>query len=295
LVVLYVHTVFAMPHAVSTSCIASLPSVSLAGDVALSMLAPQLAQRVWRGQACGAAPLSVVPTGHAGLDGHLPGGGWPRQSVTEVLQIQDGVAEWRLLLPALAPLLAPSPTFRRAIVAIGCPHEPFLPGLQQAGVKPRQLVWVRTDTVAQSLWATEQAIKSLGPAAVLAWLPHARPEQIRRLQVHALEGDAPVFLMRPATAQYESSAAPLRVLVEPAVPLPVGQLAVRILKRRGAAHEGVIVLRAMPSRLGAVVPAARMSRFSLARDGAQHASVEQSHAALAGASTRTVDVAGRGR
>lgn len=283
-----------MPHATSTSCIASLSSASLAGDAALSMLTPQLAQRIWRGQACGGTPLSVVPTGYAGLDGQLPGGGWPRQSVTEVLQAQDGVAEWRLLLPALAPLLAPLSTPRQAIVAIGCPHEPFLPGLQQAGVKPRQLVWVRTGTVAQSLWATEQAIKSLGPAAVLAWLPHARPEQIRRLQVHALEGDAPVFLMRPATAQHEPSAAPLRVLVEPAGPSLVGpvagRLGLRILKRRGAAHEGVIVLRAMPSRLAAV-----MSRSSLARESAQHASSEQGHAALAGVSARTADVAGRGR
>lgn len=274
-----------MPHAISISCVASLSPVSMAGDAVLSMLTPQLAQRIWRGQACGAASLQVVPTGHAGLDRHLPGGGWPRQSITEVLQAQDGVAEWRLLLPALAPLLAD----RQAIVAIACPHEPFLPGLQQAGVKPRQLIWVRADTAAQSLWATEQAIKSLGPAAVLAWLPHARPEQIRRLQIHALDGDAPVFLMRPATAQHEPSAAPLRVLVAPAGPSHLG---LRIVKRRGAAHEGVIALRGMPGRLAAVVPTARLS---LPPDGGRHESPEQTHAALAGTPAHAVDIAGRSR
>jgi protein ImuA len=156
-------------------------------------------------------------------------------------------------------------------------------------VKPRQLVWVRTASVAQSLWATEQAIKSLGPAAVLAWLPHARPEQIRRLQIHAMEGDAPVFLMRPATAQHEPSAAPLRVLVEPAGPAHLG---LRIVKRRGAAYEGVITLRAMPSRLAAVVPSARLG---VSRDGGRHESLEQGHAALAGTPARAVDIAGRNR
>ena len=47
--------------------------------------------------------------------------------------------------------------------------------------------------------------------AVLAWLPEARPEQIRRLQVNALSSDAPAFLVRPERVGQQSSAAPLRL------------------------------------------------------------------------------------
>lgn len=48
----------------------------------------------------------------------------------------------------------------------------------------------------------------------MAWLPQARPEQIRRLQIHAQSCDAPVFLLRPITALNDASPAPLRVTVQ---------------------------------------------------------------------------------
>jgi len=217
---------------------------------ALAALSPGLAQRVWHGHELATAPVQAMPTGYPALDAQLPGGGWPHQCVTEVLQPQDGVAEWRLLLPGLAPLLADD----RPLIAIGCPHEPYLPGLRQAGVQPGCMVWVRALSLAQRLWATELAIKSAGPGAVLAWLPHARAAHIRRLQTHALACNVPVFLLRPGSAQHEASAAPLRVLVSP---LGAWHLGLSILKRRGAAHEGVIRLRSIPSRLATVIPARR--------------------------------------
>jgi len=248
------------------------------GRSALVALAPHLAQCVWRGDALGAAPVRAIPSGYAALDAQLPGGGWPRQSLTEVLQSQHGVAEWRLLLPGLAPWLDED----HPLIAIGCPHEPYFPGLRQAGVKPGHLIWVRAQAQAQCLWATEQAIKSVGPGAVLAWLPHARAEQIRRLQAHALAYEGPVFLMRPSTARLEASAAPLRVSVSPLSPWHLG---VSILKRRGAAHEGVIDLRSIPSRLGTAVPARQRSPTVLSETGAQ----QSGYAVLAGTS-HAVDV-----
>lgn len=59
----------------------------------------------------------------------------------------------------------------------------------------------------------EQLIKSDPCGAVLVWLPQARPEQLRRLQVHAQSCDAPVFIVRPETALRDTSAASLRVSV----------------------------------------------------------------------------------
>ncbi len=52
----------------------------------------------------GAAAAAGLPTGYAALDRCLPGGGWPRQGLIEILSDQRGIGELRLLLPALAAL-----------------------------------------------------------------------------------------------------------------------------------------------------------------------------------------------
>ncbi|MDQ5926113.1 MAG: protein ImuA, partial [Pseudomonadota bacterium] len=69
-------------------------------------LPPHLAALVWQGEAMGHHQAHVVASGHAALDAVLPDGGWPCQSLTEILQAQAGLGEWRLLAPALARLVA---------------------------------------------------------------------------------------------------------------------------------------------------------------------------------------------
>ena len=86
--------------------------------------------------------------------------------------------------------------------------------------------------------------------AILAWLPQARPEQLRRLQVHAQSCDCLIFLFRPEAAQRDASPAPLRVLAA------LGkdwELDVRILKRKGALLEDAIALASIPSTLSRVL------------------------------------------
>ena len=138
---------------------------------------------VWRATELGHAEIETVSTGYALLDAELPAAGWPRGAVTELLQPQPSIAEWRLLLPALAPLASA----RRPILAIGPPHHPYTAGLRRYGVPERHLVMVRTDTPARRLWAAEQAARAGGLAAVIAWLPNVRPAQMRRLQVLAAQ------------------------------------------------------------------------------------------------------------
>jgi len=220
-------------------------------------LEASLQGRLWRGSSLGAAADPTLPSGFAALDAELPGGGWPLKAAVELLTPDAGVLEWRLLAPALQHWWAgqappsPAPGRRqrqqampalRSLLLVNPPHMPHLPGLQALGLPPSALVWVSATTAAQALWAAEQAIKSR--VAVLAWLPEARPEQIRRLQVSALSSDAPVFLMRPEkTARHQSSAAPLRLVVQPG---DGWDLAVHLLKRRGPAHEGWLALPATP-------------------------------------------------
>jgi len=67
-------------------------------------LLQQHASTLWRAQErpCGASPLAAgLPTGHAELDRCLPGGGWPRQGLIEILTDRNGIGELSLLLPAL--------------------------------------------------------------------------------------------------------------------------------------------------------------------------------------------------
>ena len=222
--------------------------------------------RVWRGSSLGATVAPTLPSGFAALDAELPGGGWPLQAAIELLAAQPGVLEWRLLAPALrgwwaAQALPAPPTGRRArtpaptgrtLLLVNPPHTPHLPGLQALGLPPQALIWASAATPAESLWAAEQAIKS--HVAVLAWLPDARPEQVRRLQVHALGSDAPTFLMRPERAGQQSSAAPLRVAVRPG---DGWGLDVHLLKRRGPTHEGWLALPAMPGAVEPLLTAAK--------------------------------------
>ncbi len=227
----------------------------------------RLQGRLWRGSSLGRSADPVLSSGFAALDAELPGGGWPTRAVVEVLTPQSGVLEWRLLAPALrswwagqAPA-AVSPGRRsrqaaepalRSLLLVNPPHTPHLPGLRALGLPPSALIWVEAGTPAQALWAAEQAIKSR--VAVLAWLPEARPEQIRRLQVSALSSDAPTFLMRPESASRQSSAAPLRLVVQPG---EGWDLAVHLLKRRGPAHEGWLGLSAVPGEVEPLLTAAK--------------------------------------
>lgn len=226
----------------------------------------RLQGRLWRGSSLGSATAPVLPSGFPALDAELPGGGWPLQAVTELLMPQFGALEWRLLAPALqswwaaqaGPAAPPGRRARaaapalRSLLLVNPPHAPHLPGLRALGLPPSALIWVKAATPAQQLWAAEQAIKSR--VAVLAWLPEARPEQIRRLQVGALGSDAPAFLMRPEPAGQQSSAAPLRLIVQPGADW---QLALRLLKRRGPAHEGWLMLPAVPGAIDPLLTAAR--------------------------------------
>ncbi|KQV61047.1 hypothetical protein ASC95_06440 [Pelomonas sp. Root1217] len=226
----------------------------------------RLQGRLWRGSSLSTAADPTLASGFAALDAELPGGGWPLRAVTELLTPQPGVLEWRLLSPALRgwwaaqalPTAAPGRRGRastpalRSLLLINPPHAPHLPGLQALGLPPSALIWVQAGTPAQALWAAEQAIKSR--VAVLAWLPEARPEQIRRLQVNALSSDAPAFLVRPERVQQQSSAAPLRLVVQPG---EGWSLTVHVLKRRGPAHEGWLTLPAVPGAVEPLLTAAK--------------------------------------
>lgn len=225
----------------------------------------ELRADVWHAHTLATPVAQVVATGQAALDAQLPGGGWPVGALTELLLAPSVHAEWRLLAPALAR------SGTAAVVLVGPPHRPFGPALAAQGVASQRLVWVHTSASAQRLWATEQALRCAGVDAVLAWLPQARPDQLRRLQMAAAEYNCLLFAMRPVNAQHESSPAALRLRVEPAVvqsPVgPIDSLQVNLLKRRGPPLDQALYLGACAPALASLLVAVQGN----ARHGAAQA------------------------
>ena len=245
------------------------PSTSTAPATA-RQIEPIHAQ-VWRASSLGACVKPCVPSGFHTLDAELPGGGWPTGGLSEILMAPFALLEWRLLGPALKPLLAepieaaragrPGTAAGCAMLLINPPHTPHLPGLQACGLPAKQLIWIEAGTQQQRLWTIEQAIKSNAAAAILAWLPEARPEQIRRLQCCAQGANAPIFLFRPLQERAQSSAAPLRLALSHGADWC---LQVQILKRRGPVHGGVLSLPALPAGLAQVLTPTMPARAQLA-------------------------------
>ena len=249
--------------------------------------------RLWQAGSLGRSQARTLASGFAALDAELPGGGWPCQSLCEILQPPGQHAEWRLLAPGLRQLFrgGPGQVARPAppLLLIAPPFIPHGPGLQDLGLDAAHWVCIQPatpgagapscapragrrvqsppqhpsqnlslhQTLHQALWVAEQAIKSQAAGAVLAWLDGARPEQIRRLQAAALNSPAPVFLMRPDTAASQSSASPLRLrLSQPAATrgLAPGLLEVLLLKRRGPAMVEPLLLHSLPPALQHCLP-----------------------------------------
>lgn len=221
-------------------------------------LPPELADAVWRGSELGGGRPAFATTGFPALDRQLADGGWPCGSLVEVLQPQPSLIEWRLIGPCLRSLVSGG----RSVIVIGHPKRPHLVGLRHLGIEEDNLMWVKVDPPSHRLWATEQAIRSNSAAAILTWMPQARPEQLRRLQVLAQGFEGLVFIIRPVQARHDPSPAPLRVL---ASPLFDWQLKVEILKRRGPAHETPLILDSIPGGLQHVLTE-RTRRPSLLRE-----------------------------
>jgi protein ImuA len=215
-----------------------------------------LGDAVWPADTLGSAAGDTLASGHAALDAVLPGGGWPLDALSELLQPPGLHAEWRLLLPALVRLQQASPG---ALVLVGPPHVPFGPALQAQGLAVQRLLWLQVSEPQARLWATEQALRCAGVQAVLAWLPQVRAEPLRRLQLASQTHGKPLFAVRPAQAQGESSPAVLRLLLAPWSDSLAAQtqaqgaddLGLQVLKRRGPPLLQPLLLPGRQGRLSA--------------------------------------------
>jgi protein ImuA len=180
-----------------------------------------------------------IATGYPLLDAQLADRGWPRAGLIELLNVQAGIGELRLLSPALS-LLSQA---QRWIVWVNPPHIPYAPALAAFDIDIAKVLLVHPKTHAEMLWSVEQALKLGTSSAVLAWLDETKlaAKDIRRLKLAAKRGTTLAVLFRPETAAEQPSAAELRILLH-AEAAPDG-LTLEILKRRGGWPTGRLRLQ----------------------------------------------------
>lgn len=213
-----------------------------------------LPPQVWRGCELAQAQERTLPSGHAALDAQLPGGGWPLGNLVEVLQQEQQQHVWQLLGPALAQAMAAR---GEPAVLVNAPYQPFGPALRAQGIVPERLLCVQAERAPARLWAAEQSLRCAEVCAVLAWLPQARSEELRRLHLCAQATEKLLVVFRPVAARNQATPARLRLLVQGAEVLEL-----RILKRRGPPLLQPLLLPAQPERLSALLAARRSRRRS---------------------------------
>jgi len=188
---------------------------------------------LWRGSDL-ARVERTVPSGFGELDSALPGGGWPRAVLAELLRDEEGIGELQLLLPALARLAQAG----EEIVLVAPPHVPHAPAFASAGIAPGQVILVDAAEDRQRWWAAEQVLRANSARVVLFWPATLGEQRLRRLQFAAQEGDALAFLFATTARAAQPSPAPLRIRLSQAGP----RLCVDIFKRRGVVMRAPLLL-----------------------------------------------------
>lgn len=198
---------------------------------------------LWRGDQLAQAADGLA-SGFPDLDRELPGGGWPKGTLTELLADAEGIGELHLLLPALERLAQGG----EWIALVAPPHIPYAPAFASRGIDPTRVIVVAATNDRQCWWAAEQVLRSKSAGALLFWPKTIREQRVRRLQLAAQEGTALAFLFAPTVRATQSSPAPLRLKLSPSG----YRLGVDIFKRRGG-------LLSVPLRLDVATQAAAHS------------------------------------
>src|SRR5512139_2357820 len=148
------------------------PAPSSGPSRGAAKLAPEdLHPQLWRAHQLGRTAEQCLPSGFGTLDAQLPGGGWPRRALTELLLPHMGIGEMRLLAVCLAAIQREG----RLVMMFDPPAAVSAPALAELGLDVAQLLVIQTHLQlrpgADRLWALEQALKSGHVGAVVAWLP----------------------------------------------------------------------------------------------------------------------------
>jgi protein ImuA len=201
------------------------------------MLPEAIHPGLWKGNQLARAASRVVPCGDDALAAELPGGGWPRGALTDLLVQQTGCGELRLLRPAFERLAS------KTVVLLQPPHNVQPTAFAWWGLDPSNLMMVKAPKTADALWAAEQILRAGTCGALVFWQQHVRPEAVRRLHLAAQTSESLFFMVRPLATTRDASPAPLRLAIRAAK----GGVDVQFLKRRGPARDEPLFVALTPS------------------------------------------------
>ena len=180
---------------------------------------------VWRGDQL-ASSQAVISSGFADLDQELPGGGWPKGALIELLRDGEGIGELRLLLPALKSLVKAG----EWLALVAPPHIPYAPAFAASGIDPVRVIVVAAAEEKLRWWAAEQVLRASSAGALLFWPQLVSDQRLRRLQLAAQEGATPGFVFTSTERAAQPSPSPLRIRLS----VSEGRLRIDMFKRREA-------------------------------------------------------------
>ncbi|WP_437221932.1 ImuA family protein [Planctomicrobium sp. SH661] len=147
-----------------------------------------------------------------GLEGLLPERPLPAGSLVELLPAQAGCGAWELALELVRHLQRE----RVTPILIDNQQEFFPPGAAELGLDLDHLMVVQPRSLADQLWAMEQALRCEGNVVVLSTLGRIPANTYRRLKLAAERGMNLGLFVREASLRCSPSWADFRLLVEPA-------------------------------------------------------------------------------
>jgi len=160
----------------------------------------------------GEAALSF---GVPALDRRLPEGGLAAGAVHEIgaASEADLPAAFGFLLALLGRMAGGAPLLlvlsSRKLARLGIPHGHGLNGL---GLDPARLTLVETANETEALWATEEAVRAQGPAAVAAAIEKRLDLKASQRLLHAArDARLPLFILRPGGGSVPTAATRWRI------------------------------------------------------------------------------------
>ncbi len=159
---------------------------------------------------------AMVSTGYAVLDRFLPQGGLHGGTLVEWLGREGCSGATTLALAAARQACGETGT----LVVVDRRRTFYPLAAAACGIDLARLLVVRPQHDRDESWTIDQALRSGGASAVLAWPEKLDDHLFRRLQLAAEAGETLGLLLRPVRALAEPSWSEVRWLLEPLPSLP---------------------------------------------------------------------------
>ena len=164
---------------------------------------------LWRGCDMAGQGDYGQPTGYPQLDNILPGRGWPRNAMVEIISPHWGMGELQLLTPLMREIVAQG----KWILWISPPYLLYAPALTQAGINARQVLVINPDTSCKdALWSMEKALQTNSCGLVLAWQNWLSNRVTRRLQLAAENGKTLGVFFHHNISKHSQSSLSLKIV-----------------------------------------------------------------------------------